>query len=106
MCNVIARAYERSVSGEKAAPRYNRNRLLHAPRPPAPRSTPLRRFSATPAHRSAPPDCWPALLRFPLRYRSAHMLWSLQIQNAPLQLGILIHYHVSRPLYEINSDRC
>ena len=36
------------------------------------RSAPLHRFSATPAHRSAPPDFRLALLRFPLRSRSAH----------------------------------
>ena len=43
-------------------------RSVAAPRPPAPRSAPFRRFSATPAHRSAPPQTIFGWLRSALRY--------------------------------------
>jgi len=43
-----------------------------APRPPSPRSAPAPSFSATPAHRSAPPDFRLSSLRFSPRLRSAH----------------------------------
>jgi hypothetical protein len=67
--------------GVRTIPRFGR-RLYPAPRsnpaqrPPATRSAPAPLLSATPARRSVPAhvDYWPALLRFPLRSRSAHML--------------------------------
>jgi len=45
-------------------------RSFPAPRPPAPRASPLHRFSATLAHRSAPPDFRPAPFSAPLTLRS------------------------------------
>jgi len=52
-------------------------RSVPAPRPPALRSAPLHRFSATPAHRSAPLN--PIFDPLHSIFRSAHMLWFAQL---------------------------
>jgi len=73
---------------------------LPAPRPPAPRSAPLR-FSATLAHRSAPlhPIFGPlrsvfrsAYAPLTLRSRSAHMLWNSEL--VPVEILSLRPLHV------------